>query len=87
MLREACRQAKEWRERCPDDPPPLLCVNLSAKQMQSPGLKEDVSRVLRETGLHPGDLNLEITADALTKDREAMSSRLRELKIRAYGWP
>ncbi|HEX5847969.1 MAG TPA: EAL domain-containing protein, partial [Rubrobacter sp.] len=70
VLEEACRQAKGWQERWPSDPP-ALCVNLSARQFKEPGLAHSVARVLKETGLEPSNLLLEVTestamGDALT---------------------
>ncbi|QIN80526.1 EAL domain-containing protein [Rubrobacter marinus] len=80
VLEEACEQANAWRKEWPEGPPPMLCVNLSAKQMQAPDLVEDVSRILARTGLPPECLDLEITGDALAGDGGALASRLRELK-------
>ncbi len=63
VLEEACRQACEWREQRPSDPPPIVGVNLSLRQFQHPGLVGDVALILRETGLDPGNLALEMGAD------------------------
>ena len=80
VLEEACGQANSWREERPGVPPPMLCVNLSAKQLQAPDLVEDVARILKSTGLPPGCLNLEVTGSALVSDGGALAARLRELK-------
>ena len=57
-LEKACRQAREWQDSYQIDPTPIAGVNLSLRQFQHPGLVEDVARVLRETGLGPGNLAL-----------------------------
>ncbi len=80
VLEEACKQANSWREQRPDGSPPMLCVNLSTKQMQAPDLVDDVARILARMGLPPWCLNLEITGDALAGDGGALADRLRELK-------
>jgi EAL domain-containing protein (putative c-di-GMP-specific phosphodiesterase class I) len=80
VMREACRQAKEWQERYPSEVPLSMCVNLSAGQVRHPGLLQDVSSALRESGLEAGSLILEITEGALLKDTEVIETIFRELK-------
>ena len=63
VLREACRQAKSWQEAGYGAIP--VAVNVSPMQFQQPDFLEIVSRVLRETGLSPQCLELEITESLL----------------------
>jgi diguanylate cyclase (GGDEF)-like protein/PAS domain S-box-containing protein len=58
VLREACRQAVEWRK---DQPELTISVNLSARQFQYSGLVEDVSAALGDSGLPAEALKLEVT--------------------------
>jgi EAL domain-containing protein (putative c-di-GMP-specific phosphodiesterase class I) len=77
VVEEACRQAKEWRERYPHKVP-LLSVNLSANQfVQQPDL---IPKVLYETGLQPGALQVEITERAVMDTTEFALGELEELK-------
>jgi diguanylate cyclase (GGDEF)-like protein/PAS domain S-box-containing protein len=80
VMKEACYQAKEWQERYPNDPPLGVCVNLSAAQVRHPGLLQDVRQALRESGLEPASLTLEITEGALLKDTELLKIIFGELK-------
>ena len=80
VLGEACRQAKEWQERYPSEPPLAACVNISAEQVRHPGLVRDVTSALRESGLDPHTLLLEITESALMQDTEANEVVLGQLK-------
>ncbi|MEJ7873070.1 MAG: EAL domain-containing protein, partial [Rubrobacteraceae bacterium] len=80
VLEEACRQAREWQERFPSDPSPIMGVNLSLRQFQDRGLAEYVVRVLRETGLDPGTLALEITESVAMHDEDSTVATLEELK-------
>ena len=80
VMKEACYQAKEWQERYPNDPPLGVCVNLSAAQVRHPGLLQDVRQALRQSGLEPGSLTLEITEGALLKDTELLKRIFEELK-------
>ena len=58
----------------------LYCaVNLSIRQLQQPGFTDLLARVLRETGLRPDSLLLEITETLLMQDSEATMSSLHEI--------
>lgn len=59
VMRTACRQAKEWEQRY--GLRLRLGVNLSAVQLMEPQLLDTVARVLRETGLDPDLLEMEVT--------------------------
>ncbi len=80
VLAEACRQTREWQELYPSDPPLVVCVNVSGRQLLHPELVDDVGRVLQETGLEPGSLYLEITEGSLIEDELSTLATFRELK-------
>lgn len=80
ILEVACRQAREWQFRYPREPQPIMGVNLSLRQFQSPGLVEEVDHILRETGLEPEHLALEITESVAMYDQESTASTLERLK-------
>ena len=80
VLEEACRQARRWHSRFPGMPPLKVCVNLSAKQFQHCALLEDIGAALRETGLDPSALDLEITESVVMEDVPATIATLRDLK-------
>ncbi len=80
VLEESCRQMREWQELYPSDPPLLMSVNLSARQLRSSYLVEEVSAVLQKTGLDPYSLELEITESALVDDAESVIAVLQDLK-------
>jgi len=77
VLRSACRQNMAWeRAGCP---PVRVAVNLSARQFQQPNLVETVMRALRDSGMPPERLELEITESTLMKNVEGTSKSLRSL--------
>jgi diguanylate cyclase len=80
VLEEACREARRWQLDYPSDPPLTLSVNLSPRQLQQAGLAAEVSRALRDSGLPPASLVLELTESVLMLDTEATIGRLQELK-------
>ena len=80
VLREACRQAAEWRETLFVNRRFTMAVNLSANEFLEPGLAWEVLRVLRETGLEPTALRIEITESVLLDDSAVTSEIFLELK-------
>ncbi|HEY3080240.1 MAG TPA: EAL domain-containing protein [Chloroflexota bacterium] len=80
VLSAACRQAATWHRRYPDAPAIAVAVNLSVRQFQHPALVDEVATVLRETGLDPRCLSLEITESMMMEAAEATNAILRGLK-------
>ena len=83
VLREACRQMREWLEVKKDDVLEFVAVNLSNKQMAQPDLVSYVAKVLHDTGLEPKYLKLEITEHVIVENIEATTVKL--LELRALG--
>jgi EAL domain-containing protein (putative c-di-GMP-specific phosphodiesterase class I) len=80
VLREACRQMKAWHTSFPTDPPMTVSVNLSARELDEPGLVASVRDTLAETGLDPAHLVLEITESLLLVDLPVTIAKLIELR-------
>jgi diguanylate cyclase (GGDEF)-like protein/PAS domain S-box-containing protein len=78
VLRHACRQTEIWRQAQGRDL--TIAVNVSARQLQDPGLVDEIATALRDSGLDPGALVLEITESATVEDTEGVITRLEELK-------
>ncbi|RTZ45596.1 EAL domain-containing protein [Candidimonas sp. SYP-B2681] len=78
VLKEACAQMLSWQIQ--GLPRLRISVNLSARQFQQAGLAALVSDVLKETGLDPALLELEITESTVMHDTEAAISALASLK-------
>lgn len=64
-LRRACELHARWRAQSPGREPPILGVNVSARELTRPGFVEELEAVLDETGMPTGKLGLEITQDQL----------------------
>ena len=56
-----------------------IAVNLSGRQIGTPGIVDDVATTLRESGLDPAALILELTESVLVQDPETAATRLHEL--------
>ena len=80
VLREACAQARRWHERSPDAARLSVSVNLSAQAFGQQDLVRQVSETLRDTGLDPSGLRLEITESVAMADAERARTVLVALK-------
>jgi diguanylate cyclase (GGDEF)-like protein len=79
-LYEACCQLRLWQQLFPSDPPLLISVNLSARQLAQPDLIAQIQEVLQETGLDARSLKLEITESFELEDTEAAIVTLNQMK-------
>ena len=80
VLQEACGLAAAWQSEYAPTPALRLSVNLSARQLQDPGLVKDVEAVLASSGLEPACLVLEITESLLMSEPDVAVQRLGDLK-------
>jgi diguanylate cyclase (GGDEF)-like protein/PAS domain S-box-containing protein len=80
VLREACQQARAWVDA--GLPLATMAVNISAMEFRNDAFLQGVFSVLRDTGLAPGFLELELTESVLMKHAEATESILRTLRAR-----
>jgi diguanylate cyclase (GGDEF)-like protein/PAS domain S-box-containing protein len=78
VLREACRQARVWD--LSGLAPIRMAVNVSAVELRSKLFAEGVNAVLTETGMVPGNLELELTETFLMQDSSPTVTVLQALK-------
>lgn len=78
VLREACRQAKQWQDK--GLPAITMAVNLSAVQFLQPDLAKQVAAILDETGLPARCLELEVTETILMRDADSVETTLHTLR-------
>lgn len=77
VLQQACRQMRAWREAGHGDW--RVAVNLSATQLASPSLLDEVATTLAEHLIPPGQLTLEITETMAMRDADACLRTLGQL--------
>jgi len=85
VLDQALRQAQGWAASAPDRPAMTLAVNLSGRQLSSPGLAPMIESLLGRHAWPADSLVIELDESVLIDDREAtleVLTHLREMGIR-----
>ena len=80
VLREACKQARAWLDAGLSLG--TMAVNISAMEFRDDNFLEGVFTILKETGLDPRSLELELTESVLMKRAESTQSILKTLRAR-----
>lgn len=78
VLQEACQQARNWQAQ--GMRPLYLSVNVSAIDFRQRGFVEGIARTLKETGLDPTQLELEITESVLMQNIDTTVATLKAIK-------
>lgn len=78
VIRTACKQNKEWKNK--GYYYDTIAVNVSSLQLRQRGFVDLVKNVLKETGLKPEFLELEITESVLMESLEKSVEILNELR-------
>ncbi|MBI4767879.1 MAG: EAL domain-containing protein [Deltaproteobacteria bacterium] len=78
VLKTACSQNVSWQSQ--GLPEICVAVNLSVRQIMDDSLLRDIRAILRESGLKPHLLELEITESMLMKNPERVIKILNEIK-------
>ena len=80
VLGEACRQNAAWQKA--GLRPIRVAVNLSARQLRSDNLPNEIDEALAETGLPASSLELEITESMVMEDPERVIDLLDRIRSR-----
>lgn len=87
VLRAACFDLRRWQRDFPAARDLFVAVNVSPRQLRAGDLSAQVESVLRETGLAPQHLHIELTETAVIGDEarvSALLSRLREAGVKVW---
>ncbi len=80
VLGEACQQMARWQRDVPEARRLVVNVNLSRKQLLDNELVPRVDQILRQTGIEPGTLNLEITESMVMENGAGAIETLTRLR-------
>ncbi len=84
VLREACRQLKDWRSRIKGAEALSVSVNLSVKQFSRSDLAEHVRAAVNEFGLEPSAIRLEITETVLLDSTPTATGQIEQLSAEGF---
>ena len=79
VLKTACSDARKWLAVPGISPAFRVSVNMSVKQLERPRIVDEVLQVVKESGLAPANLKIEVTESTMMGDGEAAVSKLRLL--------
>jgi diguanylate cyclase (GGDEF)-like protein/PAS domain S-box-containing protein len=79
VLREGCRQLQAWAQEFPHIPL-AMSINISGRQLQGAGLDEALREAVKESGVDPTAVVLEITESVLMQQTDSVLERLQQLK-------
>jgi EAL domain-containing protein (putative c-di-GMP-specific phosphodiesterase class I) len=77
VLGEACRVARHW-------PGLSMAVNVSPIQFRTPGIAQSIRSIVRQAGIEPRRIELEVTEGILVEDDEVVKAALRELRAAGF---
>jgi diguanylate cyclase (GGDEF)-like protein len=83
VLRSACAQVRRWQADGFDAI--RISVNVSTHQLRRPSWPQTVARILADTGLSPGQLELELTESAILAHEDATIQALSQLHDMGVG--
>jgi diguanylate cyclase (GGDEF)-like protein/PAS domain S-box-containing protein len=78
MLNHACARNKAWQNA--GFPPVRVAVNISGIHFRQKNFMETVQKILHDTGLEPGYLELQLTEATLMQEAESTLHKLKALK-------
>lgn len=85
VLREACRQLREWRTSFPQQDALTVSINVSGRQFASGDLVGEVEAALNDAILPARCLNLEITESVMVSNADRAAEVLHRLRQRGVS--
>ncbi len=83
VLSQACQQVRAWHDLVP--PGFTVSVNISARQLVQPDFVDEVLEIIREAGVDPTEIVLEMTETSMLQDSAATRSKLQDLRDAGIG--
>jgi PAS domain S-box-containing protein len=83
VLERACRDLRGWNDRGYAEF--YVSVNLSSRQMSREDVVHRLMGMIRDTGVNPANLKMEITETSLMRDPQAARRQLEQIKARHPG--
>jgi diguanylate cyclase (GGDEF)-like protein len=84
VLDQSCILMSRWHQQSPLNRKLVLSVNISGRQLKQPDLIDQVQQAIRNSGLKPCSLKLEITESVLMENAEGAAATLNKLRDLGY---
>lgn len=82
---EVCQQLRNWQAKDPAMDPAYVSVNLSSRQLADKNLVSNLRSVLKETGIQPSRLHLELSESVAIADPRLAANVLSQLRQLGVG--
>jgi diguanylate cyclase (GGDEF)-like protein len=79
-IRTACAQLQTWRARSVPLGQVTMSVNVSGRQFRQPEVVDTIQRIVRQEGIEPSHLAVEITESVIMDDVAASTAKLAQLR-------
>lgn len=80
VMTEVCKKIKQWsQEKLLNEKYPIS-VNVSVKEMRQPDFVQGVEAILKETGINPEQLCIELTESVLLDDADGSIQKMEQFK-------
>lgn len=79
VLQTACRQAKIWQEQISESL--RISINISPRHFREGNLPGQLIKVIRDTGINPQNIDLEITESLIMQDISRSVTIMRDFKL------
>jgi len=77
---EACKKIKQWEDQGIFNTLKTVSINISPIQFENENFVTDLSSIIKESGIAPSHLDIELTETALISDFNKVCVRLNEIK-------
>jgi diguanylate cyclase (GGDEF)-like protein/PAS domain S-box-containing protein len=85
LILEACKQLRAWKSEIPAMPALTISVNVSARQLADAGFVTALEAIIRQAGIDPAQLQVEITERVAAADPRLTATVLSHLKQLRVG--
>jgi diguanylate cyclase (GGDEF)-like protein/PAS domain S-box-containing protein len=85
VIRTACADAQVWRSRTPTPLPLRVWINLSSRQVPEAGLYDQLADAIRESGVAPEAIVLELTERVLLTHKDRAAQFMQRIKSLGIG--
>ncbi|MEW6130433.1 MAG: EAL domain-containing protein [Acidobacteriota bacterium] len=80
VLEQTCQQMRKWQTQAEGKLPLTVSVNISGKQLAQENIAEQVEQILKQSGVDPRQIKLEITESVVMENIESATQTLNQLR-------